>query len=326
MSLEVDEKRAASDGEGYLPVALGTLCPAPVLDFDLYIRAEKGSGMVLYRERNYPLGVEDLTRLSERGLTTLYIPWEEQKAYRRHLFDNVIKNTGADPKQRYQVLTTATRAAFNAAFRSISPNHMVEFAEQFSTSMVDIVCGGEIQAFDLLSLMQHDNYTYTHSVNVCTCAVSLANMLWDDASADLKPIARGAILHDIGKRRIPGYIIRKCQPLTEEERELIRQHPLTGFEELCMRDDVTWGGLMAVFQHHERIDGSGYPSRLVGEEIHELGRICAVADVFDALLSDRPYHRPRPLAEVVEYLESQAGRMFDQEMVRCWTFAIKKKR
>jgi HD-GYP domain-containing protein (c-di-GMP phosphodiesterase class II) len=324
-SIDMDQSPPGRDCEGYLPIALDTLCPVPVLNFDIYIRPEGAAGPVLYRERNYPLGSDELQRLVREGVRTLYIPLDAQKAFRRYLFDMVVKNVGVDPRQRYQALIRATRAAFNAAFRSISPNHMVEFAEEFGAQMVEIVCQGELLLFDFLSLMQHDYYTYTHSVNVCTCTVALANMLWDDPNADLKPIAAGSVMHDIGKRRIPRYVIRKRGALSEEERELMRQHPTIGFEEICMRQDVTWGGLMSVYQHHERIDGSGYPARFVGGEIHEWARICAVADVFDALRSDRPYRKGWRVQHVLEYLESRAGREFDKEMVRCWNSAIKSK-
>jgi putative nucleotidyltransferase with HDIG domain len=322
MSAEVEERPCEGDSADYLPVALDTLCPTPVLDFDLYLRPASAGSVVLYRERNFPLEDGDLVRLTQRGVETLYIPWEAQRLYRRYLFDMVIKNVGADPKQRYRVLTTATRGAFEAAFRSISPNHMVEFAREFGTHMADIVCSGDVLLMDLISLMQHDRRTYAHSVNVCTCAVALANMLWDDPAADLKPIAAGALMHDIGKRRIPRHIIRKRGGLSDEERELIRQHPAIGFEELCMRGDMSWEGLMTVYQHHERLDGGGYPGRLTGEEIHEWARICAIADVFDALRSDRSYRRAVPLDDVVEYLDARAGREFDEEMVRCWNSAI----
>jgi HD-GYP domain-containing protein (c-di-GMP phosphodiesterase class II) len=325
MSVDLEEKASEFECEGYLPIAVDTLCPTPVLDFDIYIRPEGSGGVVLYRERNYPIHAADLERLTRQGQETLYIPVDSQKAYRRYLFDMVVKNAGADPRQRYQVLTKATRAAFDTAFRSISPHHMIEFAEEFGTHMADIICYGDVLLFDLLALMQHDYYTYTHSVNVCTCTVALANMLWDDPKADLKPIAAGSVLHDMGKRRIPRYIIRKREALSEEDRELIRQHPSIGFEETCMRQDVTWGALMTVLQHHERIDGSGYPAHLTGDEIHEWARICAVADVFDALRSDRPYHKARRLQDVLEYLESLADRELDKEMVRCWNSAIRSK-
>jgi HD-GYP domain-containing protein (c-di-GMP phosphodiesterase class II) len=323
MSAGVDEKPCGSDREGYLPVELDTLCPAPVLEFDLYVPAENVNGVVLYRERNYPLEREDLNRLSQRGVRTLYIPTDGQNAYRRYLFDNVVKNTAAPPMQRYKVLTTATRSAFTAAFRSISPHHMVRFADEFGKHMADIICTGELSVFDLTSLMQHDYYTYTHSVNVCTCSVALANMLWDDPKADLRGIASGSVMHDIGKRRIPRFLLNKRGTLSDTERATLREHPRVGFEELCMRKDVAWGALMTVYQHHERIDGRGYPARLTEKETHEWARICAVADVFDALRSDRPYRKARRLQDVVEYLESHAGRDLDKEMVRCWNSAIK---
>jgi len=325
MLLDMEGRSSASGCEGYFPIALDTLCPTPILDFDLYVRAEGANGVVLYRERNYPLEREDVDRLVASNVGTLYVPLDAQRAYRRYLFDMVIKNVGVDPRQRYKVLTTATRAAFDAAFRSISSDDMVEFAKEFGEHMANIVCGEDVLLFDLLSLMQHDFYTYTHSVNVCTCAVALANMLWDDPHADLKPIASGALVHDIGKRRIPRYIIKKSGALSEGDRELIRQHPRIGFEELCMREDMTWGALMAVYQHHERLDGGGYPARLTGGEIHEWARICAIADVFDALRSDRSYRQASELEDVLGYLESRAGREFDKEMVKCWNSAIRNK-
>jgi len=323
MSVGGRKKCFGSEREGYLPVALDTLCPVPVLEFDLYVPAENVHGVVLYRERNYPLDRDDLQRLSQHGMETLYIPADSQNAYRRYLFDEVVKNTDAPPLQRYKVLTTATRSAFTAAFRSISPDHMVQFADEFSTHMTEIICGGEISVFDLISLMQHDRYTYTHSVNVCTCSVALANVLWDDPKADLRGIASGVVLHDLGKRRIPRFLLNKRGTLSDSEREALRQHPRVGFEELCMRTDVAWGSLMTVYQHHERVDGGGYPARLTGNETHEWARICAVADVFDALRSDRPYRKASRLQDIVQYLEDRAGRQFDREMVQCWTSAIK---
>ena len=325
MSVGLEKTSSADHREGYVPIALETLCPTPVLDFDLYISPGDTSGVVLYRERNYPLDGEELAQLSQRGLKTLYIPTDAQNAYRRYLFDGVVKNSGADPKLRYQVLLTVTRTAFDSAFKSISPDNMVKFADEFSTHMVDIVCNDEVQVFDLICLMQHDHYTYTHSVNVCTYVVALANMLWDDSHADLRPIAAGAVMHDIGKRRIPGHVIRKRGALDRQERDLIRQHPVTGFDELCIRQDVTWGGLMTVYQHHERMDGRGYPAGLVGDEIHEWARICAIADVFDAMTTNRSYRKAIQLQDVLEHLESRAGSEFDREMVRCWNSAIKSK-
>lgn len=92
-----------------------------------------------------------------------------------------------------------------------------------------------------------------------------------------------------------------------------------------MREDMTWGGLMTVYQHHERLDGRGYPAGVTHEDIHEWARICAIADVFDALRSDRSYRKALKTEDIVEYLQSRAGRDFDKEMVKCWNLAIKSK-
>ena len=105
-------------------------------------------------------------------------------------------------------------------------------------------------------LMKHDNGTYTHSVNVCTYAMLLAERLGFTKAEDLAAIAVGGLLHDIGKRRIQLRILNKPGAFTDQERRHIQQHPHIGFTELFLRKDIHWGALMMVYQHHEQINGS----------------------------------------------------------------------
>jgi HD-GYP domain-containing protein (c-di-GMP phosphodiesterase class II) len=324
MLTEAQQELSEAHFDGYVPIALETVCLASVLDFDLYIQLATSTKPVLYRERNHPLESMDLQRLGERGTQTLYIRSDAHSAYQRHLFDCVVNNSGATPVQRYQALTTAARSAFGVAFRSITSQHMVQFANEFGKHMAELIAGGELLLSDLLSLVTHDFHTYTHSVTVCTCAVTLANLLWDDTNVELQSIATAALMHDIGKQGIPPFVLNKPGRLSDAERGLVEQHPRMGFEKLCMRQDVTWGALMTIYQHHERIDGRGYPARVTGNEIHEWARICAVVDVYDALRSEqRPYRKAVPVRDALEYLESHAGRRFDKEIVRCWNLAIR---
>jgi HD-GYP domain-containing protein (c-di-GMP phosphodiesterase class II) len=134
----------------------------------------------------------------------------------------------------------------------------------------------------------------------------------------LAQIAAGALLHDIGKRHIPRYVLNKAGKLTDDEGDLVRAHPAIGFRELLDRGDLAWGQLMMAYQHHERLDGSGYPTGTLADEIHPWSKICAVADVFDAMTSQRPYRRALPVKEVCDYLEKRAGTQFDQDIVSCW--------
>ena len=137
-------------------------------------------------------------------------------------------------------------------------------------------------------------------------------------------MAAGALLHDIGKRHIPSHVLNKPGKLTDDEWELVREHPTSGFRELAGRTDLSWPQLMMVYQHHERLDGSGYPAGILGDEMHPWARICAVVDVFDALTCHRSYRRPVPASEVCNYLNKYAGLWFDAEAVACWTSHVGK--
>jgi HD-GYP domain-containing protein (c-di-GMP phosphodiesterase class II) len=121
----------------------------------------------------------------------------------------------------------------------------------------------------------------------------------------------------LGKRNIPSAILNKPGALTPQERQAIEQHPQLGFEAICFHPGVSWGSLMMVYQHHERLDGSGYPVGLVTDEMHPWSKICAVSDVFDAFMTKRNYHAPRTLDEGLSLLASGAGTRFDKEIVEC---------
>lgn len=314
-----------SFADEYLPISLDTLCPVPVLDFDLYVPIGNPGGVVLYREKNYRLERKDLDQLHQTGIRTLYISSAAQTAYRRYLFDSAIKNSGVPPAQRFQVLTTVTRSAFDAAFRCVSPDHLCRFAGEFGKYLADIVCDPDFALFDLLTLLKHDYQTYTHSVNVSACATALMQMFGNEDAAELRRIASAAMLHDIGKRRLPRELLTKRRLLNEQEKELLCEHPKIAFDELCMRADQSWPALMIVYQHHERVDGKGYPVGLVGDEIHPWARACAIGNTFEMLKSDRSLHGMMRLRDIAELMDSKAGRDFDEEMVRCWTSAIRQK-
>src|SRR4029079_622265 len=107
------------------------------------------------------------------------------------------------------------------------------------------------------------------------------------------------------------------EPFTSDEREEMQSHVQSGFEALCFQPGIAWGQLMMVYKHHERLDGRGYPCNLVAEDIHDWAKICAVADVFDALTCDRPHRGAISVTEALEFFQRRAGVSFDREVVRC---------
>lgn len=134
-------------------------------------------------------------------------------------------------------------------------------------------------------------------------------------------IRRGALLHDIGKLGVPDAILRKPEPLTEDEWAMMRKHPNYAYSMLSPIEYLR-PALDIPYCHHERWDGTGYPRGLKGEQIPLSARLFAVADVWDALLSDRPY-RPRwRREEALDYIRSQSGKHFDPDVVELFLRVI----
>ncbi len=319
-----DKSEVGTPPAGMLPISLEALCPTSALRFDLFLRSDPGASVVLYRECSVPLEASDIERLRSSGIPTLYIRLADHSRYSRYVREEVIPNENVPAAQRYNLLRNVSRTAFETAFRSGNAERAVMVADEFAGQMTDLICDQDVLVSELFSLVEHDYYTFTHATNVSTYCLTLALALGISDREELVSIGAGALLHDLGKRQIAPFVLNKLGPLNDEDWRQIRQHPSFGFEALCDREDIGWGQLMMVYQHHERIDGRGYPVRLGGEEIHTWARICSVADVFDALTSERPYRKPIPIDKVLSMLQEDSGKAFDKDMVECWIAQVRR--
>ena len=143
------------------------------------------------------------------------------------------------------------------------------------------------------------------------------------AGDELQQIVVGALLHDMGKLEIPDNILAKPGRLDEFEFRQVQLHPGLGLRRLVNEQtQLTYGQLMIVYQHHEKLNGSGYPVGLPSEEIHPWAKICAVVDIFEALTSQRPYRKPMSHATALAMLDKMARTELDEEIVRCWQMLV----
>ena len=305
-------------------LAVEMIRPPVDLDFSLYIYAEGDTAPRLYRDRKFPIKAADIDRLKQGGTDYLYVVSNDIEAYCDYLKETVVEDTTIAPTVRYEALRQATRSVFNNAAANQLIDEVVVVSEYLGQKTVDLICNDEVLLADLFQVMTHDYDTFNHAVNVSTYCVMIAREMGCYGQESLVEIAQGALLHDYGKQYLPRWLLNQTDPLSQAQKETVMRHLLRGFEELCHRDDLSWGQLMMVYQHHERCDGRGYPVASVGREIHEWARICAVADVFDAMSRNRPYRRSIDDADVLAYLDRQAGRGFDEEMVRCMIQTTKK--
>ena len=161
-----------------------------------------------------------------------------------------------------------------------------------------------------------DPYTHGHSARVADLSTRIAFTLSLSPEA-VRGLHQGAFLHDVGKIGVPDHVLNKEGSLDDQEWELIRRHPEVGWE-LVSRADSLRGALSAIRNHHERWDGSGYPDRLAQRDIPLPGRIVAVADVWDALTSDRAYRPAWALDRAMAHIAAGSGSLFDPECVEAF--------
>ncbi len=318
---------------GYMPIACSTLRTGAPLPFDLYVRMEHqqtrnrgGDHFALYLSRDHELSARDIAEFDDRSAGCLYIQFDASIEYSGYLQRCAEAEGDQNPLLRYQTVREAAKAMMLDAARGGGVDQVVRISEDFSRELVKSAASGELPVRDLFGLMEHDYYTFTHVCNVSTYSLVLAKSLGISAPAELEQIVQGAMLHDLGKREIPAAVLNKRGRPTANEWRLIQRHPSDGLKELIYRPEFSWGQLMMVYQHHEKLNGRGYPAGVGSGEIHPWARICAIADVFDALTCYRPYRKPLSTAETLSYLERHAGTTFDPEFLLCWTSLFREDR
>jgi HD-GYP domain-containing protein (c-di-GMP phosphodiesterase class II) len=163
---------------------------------------------------------------------------------------------------------------------------------------------------------QHDSYTAGHNHRVAVIAVQMGEQM-GLSSGELRALAQGGIVHDLGKLEVPSEILNKPGKLEADERELIETHPMQGYH-LAKRLGFMPQELDIIRYHHERWDGAGYPDKLAKEDIPLLARITAVADVYDALTSERAYRKPWSHEQTRTHILGQTGFQFDPACVEAW--------
>ena len=171
----------------------------------------------------------------------------------------------------------------------------IQNVKRATSYLVDLILKDDETTSFLINITSHDYTTYIHSVDVGVMAIALAKTVFRHSNNhDLHALGAGFFLHDLGKIHVNLNIINKPGKLSVDEMDEMKRHPVLGFSVLQEAKQITTELKLIVLQHHEKLNGSGYPYGLRGDDIHIYGRICAIADIFDAMTSKRPYKKPMP--------------------------------
>lgn len=186
---------------------------------------------------------------------------------------------------------------------------------KLAKNIVDEISSAKNVLVSLVDIKSMDNYTYEHSVNVTVLSLVLGAELRLSKN-DLYDLGIGAMLHDIGKAFLPKEILLKKGKLTDEEYAVAKEHTTKGYNYLKELYSIPGPARIIALQHHEKVDGTGYPSGLTGNKISKLAKIIAITDTYDAMTSDKPYKKAVSPQEAIEYIMGSAGTHFDFEIAQ----------
>jgi len=231
--------------------------------------------------------------------------------------------------------TRSLKKAFGEMTRSSGgavpgvPEDTLHTLKELARMIVEDVASCGEAAVAVNDLATHDSYTLQHSIDATAVGLLLAQRLWkrhgwidgrgarrwDRTEQRLVLLGQALLLHDVGKLALPQEVLQKPGPLTPDERELVFQHPDIGYTMLAGSTMLSPLVKDVVRHHHERWDGSGYPSGMVGQRISQFSRIAGIADVFDAISSARPYKAAAPVHVAYGAIVDGDGTLFDPEVV-----------
>lgn len=200
--------------------------------------------------------------------------------------------------------------------RPSTPQLDEQFRRMFRNILYEIT--SHEQVLDgLIRLQQSDPYLLEHSFHV-TAYSAILGIATHYSGAEMMDLCVGALLFDIGMTELPVHTIRRSGSLTGADREALRRHPEVGFQIICDMEGVSRRSALCALQHHERYNGTGYPSRLKHHEIDEFAQIVAIADTYHALISRRNYRLAYTPGEAIEYLLAAGDRYFSLELIQTY--------
>ena len=214
-------------------------------------------------------------------------------------------------------------ARARTAIRSIMENARagniatLDVVRDIADGMVESISRNAAALTSLAGLKTKDDYTFMHCVAVGTFMIALGRQIGLNED-ELRAAGLAGLMHDVGKMVIPDEILNKPCKLTDAEFQVVRNHPRGGHDLLVASGFTHAATLDVVLHHHERVDGNGYPDRLKGDQLSDLARMGAVTDVYDAVTSERVYHKPMPPTAALRMMLGSANSHFDERMVRAF--------
>ena len=304
---------------GFREVPLASLRVDSIVEFDIHILTRQDRPPILFRERSLPVTPAVIGALVDQRHHHIYIPTAQALEYRRYVGQHIeeILVEGQLPlDEKCEVLYDSAQGLMADIFEQPRSRELVQCSQNLVAGTVRFMVQERTALSYLLKLVSYDYYTYTHSVNVCVFSLALAQRCGITNFDTLRQLGEGTLLHDIGKSLIDPNVTKCKKSLSDEQWEIMRKHPVYGYQLLVEHGVLSDASLDVVRHHHEKINGSGYPDGLHGKTIAPLVRISTIADVFDALTTRRTYRDALASFHALSLMKDEMGRQLDRDFFR----------
>lgn len=295
----------------YMKIRLNSLPPNKKLPFDLFVMI--GGRIIHYLRANDKISAVKLDHFERKAPEQFYILAAERANYQKFVRDGLM-STDLDTKQKALILRESTMVLVEELFERPDIENALKDARQVVDDFVAFMDHDAAAMVNLIGLSSHDFYTYNHSLDVSIYSLGLGHAV-GFRGHELKELGLGGLFHDIGKRYIPLEIICKNGPLSDDEWAQMQKHPTFGLK-ILSEHNSTENVVACAFEHHESMQGNGYPQKLTAEEIHPMARVVSVADTYDALTTKRSYNDPMKPTDAIELMTNKLGGRYDPEVIR----------
>lgn len=308
----------------FFPIAVETVNLKRIPPMDIYLQRDSDGQYVLYLSRSMPLDEEDFAVLKEREHCMLWVHEQDYHAYEDFLNYNVldiIQDKSIPVETKCELTYNASAEVMHKVFESPEPEAVIEASEKVLTPVIEVIFGDHTAAHQFILQSSTDFHLYTHSVNVCLYGMALARRALGISKQEaMTRFGPGFLLHDIAKTKIPKEIFEKDEPLTEEEERLFQRCPIESLKMVKEFMEVSKEMEEIILQHQEKLDGSGYPYGLIGNQISVGARMCAIAKTFDERSTNKPNKSRMNSFEALMSMREEIPHHLDYELYKDFVY------
>ena len=302
----------------YLPLPLKTLRSGTRLPADIFVRPAPGQYM-LCASMDSPVNPDMKAQIAWTGFTTVYVPHLHCEALYDYLEKNlrrIIEGDGNGGGDSAAFIFESADSLMRHLWEHTDTTAALQRVRTAVEAAVWVIMQNKSALRNILNIAGHDYYTYTHCIHVSALMIAACDIIFSYSKKQLLSVGLGAMLHDIGKRNIPGNILKKPGSLSLEEFRDIMKHPMWGLELAEEAQKIRRHARGIIMSHHERFEGGGYPAGIPSKNLDEPTRMAKIVDVYDALTNHRPYGPAITPQEAVNMMQTGMDGHFDGRLLR----------